>query len=620
MADEKVNIVVQIKDLASSGLNKIGTSFDSLRAKTNQLSQNLEKGQLLFAGISAGLGFVASAALKGAGAFENWQVSFKNMLGDGAKADKLLKDLQAFGASTPFELPGLVESTKKLLAAGVAAEEVIPTMRTFGNVAAGVGVDVGQLILPYTQVIAKGKLLGDDFKQISNTGIDLASMLAKSMGISKAEVFKLREAGKLTADDLRKAFESLGGPTGAWANMMIDQSQTLNGVMSNLNDTIGYLFLAIGRMLLPVAKEVAKALTNLVAGFLNLPEPIQKIIIFAGLAAGAFVAVIGAIAAVLPWIGAIGAAFALATGPIGIIVAAIGTLGFLLVKFHQQIFNAGKAVFDFNMKFNPIFIGIKLLIGFLDSLINRFAILKSAADKVSSVIGKVFGGGKEQTGPTGQPEIRGTSALDNGPAAIDPKVQEQRDQALAESMTFEQLQTEIAKAGSNARTAIFQKEMEARLQAQKSTLQTIAGMQNSSNATLAAIGKAAALTQIAIEAPVAVAKALSAFPPPFNFVAAAAVGAAMAAQAAQVAGIQLAEGGIVTGRTNAVIGDNASGKEAVIPLEKMGDMGFGGGGMTVNFYGPILGKESDAAEFAEKIDTELYKLRRSGKSTAFANL
>ena len=616
MAEEKVSIVVQLKDTASAGLNKLGTGLDSLRAKTNSLSQDLGKGQLLFGAISAGLGLAAKAALSAAGAFENWQVSFKNMLGSSDKANKLLKDLQAFGASTPFELPGLVESSKQLLSAGIAAEQIVPTMRTLGNVAAGVGVDIGRLVGPYRDVINKGKLLGDDFKQISNAGVNLGELLSKSMGISKAEVFKLREAGKLTAEDLRKAFESLGGPTGQWANMMIDQSQTLNGVMSNLNDTIGYLFLAIGNLLLPVAKEIAKFLTGLIQGFLNLPGPIQQIILFVGIAAGVFGTIIGAIALVIPWLAALGAAFTIATGPIGWAAAAIIGIVALFIKFHDQIFAVGKTILDLNMKFNPLFIGVQLIIKWIDALIQRFDFLKSAADKVGSVLSKVFGGGKEPSATTsdapGAP-VQGTTAFETGP---DPAIAAAREQALIDAMTYEQLQAEIMQNGANARGAILKKEMEDRLKAQQTTLQTIAGMQNSSNQTLAAIGKAAALVQIAIQTPPAVAMALAAFPPPFNFVAAGAVAAAMAAQAAQVAGIALAEGGIVTGRT--ILGDNASGTEAVIPLEKAGEMGFGGSGLTVNFYGAILGDENQAAEFAEKLDTELYKLKRAGKSSAFA--
>lgn len=93
-----------------------------------------------------------------------------------------------------------------------------------------------------------------------------------------------------------------------------------------------------------------------------------------------------------------------------------------------------------------------------------------------------------------------------------------------------------------------------RIQNQKETFSTIATLSSSNNSTLAAIGKAAGITQIAIDTPVAISKALAAFPPPFNFAAAGLVGVAMAAQAARIAGISgFQTGGFVGG--NSIAGD-----------------------------------------------------------------
>jgi hypothetical protein len=89
---------------------------------------------------------------------------------------------------------------------------------------------------------------------------------------------------------------------------------------------------------------------------------------------------------------------------------------------------------------------------------------------------------------------------------------------------------------------------------QRDTFSTIATLSSSNNKSLAAIGKAAGITQIAIDTPVAISKALAAFPPPFNFAAAGLVGAAMAAQAARIAGVQgFQTGGFVGG--NSIAGD-----------------------------------------------------------------
>jgi hypothetical protein len=149
----------------------------------------------------------------------------------------------------------------------------------------------------------------------------------------------------------------------------------------------------------------------------------------------------------------------------------------------------------------------------------------------------------------------------------------------------------------------------------------IASLSKSGNSTLATIGKAAALTQIAIDTPVAIGRALSAAPPPFNFALAAGVAAAMAAQTANVLGVPLAEGGIVlprAGGTQATIGE-AGQAEAVIPLDRMAEFGMGGGGsnITIVVNGGMLGTETEAREFAKVLDQELLKLRRNNESVSF---
>lgn len=150
----------------------------------------------------------------------------------------------------------------------------------------------------------------------------------------------------------------------------------------------------------------------------------------------------------------------------------------------------------------------------------------------------------------------------------------------------------------------------------------MASLQGSSNQVLAAAGKAAAIRQIAIETPVAIMKALSAFPPPFNFAAAGLVGAAAAQQAAQIAGVPLAEGGIVKatpGGIQATIGEGGR-DEAVIPLENGQIPGSQQGNVTINVYGGLLGDERSAYELAVAIDKKLYEVRRNGESVAFERL
>ncbi len=164
------------------------------------------------------------------------------------------------------------------------------------------------------------------------------------------------------------------------------------------------------------------------------------------------------------------------------------------------------------------------------------------------------------------------------------------------------------------------------LKDQDTFLNTAATLARSSNQTLANIGKAAAITQIAIKTPQAVASSFafgtSMGGPPLGFVFAGIAAAAMAAQAAQVAGVQLAEGGIVRARPGgiqATIGEGGQ-DEAVIPLDRAGEFGFGGGGGTniiFNIQGGFLGDPNDAREFALATEKALIELRRNGESQLF---
>lgn len=155
------------------------------------------------------------------------------------------------------------------------------------------------------------------------------------------------------------------------------------------------------------------------------------------------------------------------------------------------------------------------------------------------------------------------------------------------------------------------------------TLNVMGGMQNSKIKELAIVGKGAALANIAVntaQGSVAAYSALAGIPivgPGLGLAASLAIGAHGLERSAEVAGIQLAEGGIVKARpggVRAIIGEGGR-DEAVIPLED----GQPVLGTTVQIvvYGGMLGSESDAREFAINLDRQLFKLRQSNESMAF---
>jgi tape measure domain-containing protein len=120
----------------------------------------------------------AKFAITTAGSFEQWKISFDTMLGNSEKASQLLSQISDFAMKTPFDLPQVVEGSKRLLAYNIAGKDIIPTFQMLGDIAAGVGTDkLPQLILAFGQVKAATKLTGAELRQFSETGVPLLQAL-----------------------------------------------------------------------------------------------------------------------------------------------------------------------------------------------------------------------------------------------------------------------------------------------------------------------------------------------------------------------------------------------------------------------------------------------------------
>ena len=92
---------------------------------------------------------------------------------------------------------------------GINAEDMIPTLKALGDVSAGLNLPLERLALNYGQVISQGKLTGKELKDFTSAGVPLLDELSKNLGKSKTEIQKMASQGKLSAEDMISAFESL---------------------------------------------------------------------------------------------------------------------------------------------------------------------------------------------------------------------------------------------------------------------------------------------------------------------------------------------------------------------------------------------------------------------------
>lgn len=177
---------------------------------------------------------------------EQARIGFTTMLGSAQQAGIFLKDLSRFAARTPFEFPELLDASKRMLAMGFAAGEVLPMMEAVGNAAAGLGLGrdgINRITLALGQMRAKAKVSGEEMRQLTEAGVPAWEILAEAMGKSTAEVMKLSERGLIPANEAIQMLTE--GMNRRFPDMMKNMENTWEGITSTIKDvwrlTIGEL-------------------------------------------------------------------------------------------------------------------------------------------------------------------------------------------------------------------------------------------------------------------------------------------------------------------------------------------------------------------------------------------
>jgi len=185
------------------------------------------------------------------------KIAFENVIGDAAEAKRVMAELYSFANSTPFESGEIIEAARKLLAAGVATTDLKTELTALGNVAAGVGTDVGGLATIYSQISDKGKVMAEELMQFGERGAGaIRDQLAKSLGVTKGELIEMTGAGKVSFDQFRTALMQLAGASGKWGNLMQQQSQSTIGLFSSLKDAITMALAELGEPMNDAIKPI----------------------------------------------------------------------------------------------------------------------------------------------------------------------------------------------------------------------------------------------------------------------------------------------------------------------------------------------------------------------------
>ena len=181
------------------------------------------------------------------GEFQQLEVAFTTMLKSKSKSDALMSDVVKFAATTPYELQDVGKGAKQLLAFQVPAEQITDRLRQIGDLAAGVGAPLNDLVSIYGKVKAKGKLQAEEMNLFLERGIPLVSELAKKYNTTEQAIYKMAEQGKVGFSDLQAVVNNLTGEGGMFFNLMDEQSKTITGQISNLSDAYAQMLNEIGQ-------------------------------------------------------------------------------------------------------------------------------------------------------------------------------------------------------------------------------------------------------------------------------------------------------------------------------------------------------------------------------------
>ncbi len=314
---------------------KAGGSVDSLEKKQSKLSASMVEFVAVSAGIVYGLKKIGESVIGAAIKYEQQEMAFTSMLGSSLRAQELIAEIQQTAASTPFEQTDLIDYAKKLIAVGVASDEVIPAMRMLGDVASALGTEkLPQIVRGYSDIQAAGRAMGGDLKQLRDATVPIDRYLSRVLGVTQTQVRKLGEESKISSEDVKKAFQLMTSEGEDFYKMMQGQSKTTGGALSNLRDQIGILAISFGTPLLAPLNFLIGALNSFLGLIRKLsPETKTFISVSVAVAAGVMglVTAFGLLALAIGGAKLALIALASSTG-IGLVVAAVGLLGVAVYK------------------------------------------------------------------------------------------------------------------------------------------------------------------------------------------------------------------------------------------------------------------------------------------------
>ncbi len=217
------------------------------------------------------------------GEFELQQVSLRAIIQDARRADQIFNQIKGLAVISPFQFGELVSYTKQLAAFQIPVNELYGTMKSLADVSAGLGVDMGRIILAYGQIRSAGVLRGQELRQLTEAGIPALDALRKKLeevrGVAQTtdDVFNAISTRQVPFEYIKEMFTTMTEDGGMFYKMQEIQAASLKGMVSNLADAYQVMMNNIGEANDSVLKGIVGSITDAMTNWRYFAKAIEGV-------------------------------------------------------------------------------------------------------------------------------------------------------------------------------------------------------------------------------------------------------------------------------------------------------------------------------------------------------
>lgn len=220
-----------IKDFSNTAAQEAAEVEESFQQMAQRAGQ-----YITYYLVGQGMNNLVSSIVSVRGQFQQLEIAFGTMLGSEEKATALMQQMINTAAKTPFDLMGVAEGAKQLLAYGVSAEKVNDTLVRLGNIASGLSIPLNDIVYLYGTTMVQGRLYAQDVRQFTGRGIPLVKELAEKYHTTAVGINEMVSAGKIGFPDVEEVLNKMTNAGGQFYQLMEKQSSSLTGQIANLQD------------------------------------------------------------------------------------------------------------------------------------------------------------------------------------------------------------------------------------------------------------------------------------------------------------------------------------------------------------------------------------------------